>query len=92
MLLIDRGTGGRGRPAAGLSCRGPLASMSRSRCPMVASWSPSGTLARSSPKAERDAPEWQAAMKALLLVATRDGPTMLARIGMTQALNRLQQA
>jgi hypothetical protein len=28
------------------------------------------------PKAEHDTPEWQAAMEALLLVATRDGPTM----------------
>jgi hypothetical protein len=40
------------------------------------------------PKAEHDAPEWQAAMEALLLVAERDGPTMLARIGMMRALNR----
>lgn len=40
------------------------------------------------PKAECDAPEWPAAMEALLLVAERDGPTMLARIGVMQALNR----
>jgi hypothetical protein len=40
------------------------------------------------PKAEHDAPEWRAAMEALLLVAERDGPTMLARIGMMRALNR----
>ena len=38
--------------------------------------------------AEHDAPEWQAAMEALLLVAERGGPTMLARIGVMQALNR----
>jgi hypothetical protein len=31
------------------------------------------------PKAEHSAPEWQAAMQALMLVATRGGPTMLAR-------------
>jgi hypothetical protein len=31
------------------------------------------------PKAEHDAPEWQTAMEALLLVAERNGPTMLAR-------------
>jgi hypothetical protein len=40
------------------------------------------------PKAEHDAPEWQAAMEALLLVAERNGPTMFARIGMMRALNR----
>jgi len=37
------------------------------------------------PKAEHEAPEWQAAMEALILVATHGGPTMFARIGM---LNR----
>ena len=40
------------------------------------------------PKAEHEAPEWQAAAEALLLVAERDGPTMLARIGIMGALNR----
>jgi hypothetical protein len=39
------------------------------------------------PKAERQAPEWQTAMQALLLVAEQNGPTMFARIGMTRALN-----
>jgi hypothetical protein len=38
------------------------------------------------PKA--DAEEWQAAMRALLLVAEHDGPTMFARIGVMRALNR----
>ena len=33
------------------------------------------------PKPEHDAPEWQAAMEALLLVADLGGPTMFARIG-----------
>jgi hypothetical protein len=32
--------------------------------------------------------EWQAAMEALILVATSGGPTMFARIGVMQALNR----
>jgi hypothetical protein len=32
--------------------------------------------------------EWQAATQALILVATKGGPTMLARIGIMQALNR----
>jgi hypothetical protein len=40
------------------------------------------------PKAEHDAAEWQTAMETLLLVAERDGPEMMARIGMMQALNR----
>jgi hypothetical protein len=40
------------------------------------------------PKAEHDAAEWQAAMEALILVATSGGPTMFARIGVMRALNR----
>jgi hypothetical protein len=40
------------------------------------------------PKAEHEAPEWLAAAEALLLVAERGGPTMLARIGVMRALNR----
>jgi hypothetical protein len=31
------------------------------------------------PKAEHDAQEWQAAMEALILVATEGGPTMFVR-------------
>jgi type I restriction-modification system DNA methylase subunit len=34
------------------------------------------------------APDWQAAMEALILVATLGGPTMFARIGVMRALNR----
>ncbi len=33
------------------------------------------------PKTEHEAPEWQAAMEALILVATLGGPTMFARGG-----------
>jgi hypothetical protein len=40
------------------------------------------------PKAEHEAPEWQTAMEALILVATHGGPTMFARIGIMRALNR----
>jgi hypothetical protein len=40
------------------------------------------------PKAEHDAPEWQAAMETLMQVAEHDGPTMFARIGGMRALNR----
>jgi hypothetical protein len=40
------------------------------------------------PKAEHEAQEWQAAMEALILVATLGGPTMFARIGIMMALNR----
>jgi hypothetical protein len=39
------------------------------------------------PKAEHEVPEWQAAMQALILVATKGGPTMLARIGIMRALH-----
>ena len=47
-----------------------------------------GTYVTKLPKAEHTAPEWQAAMEALMLVATHDGPTMFARIGVMRALNR----
>jgi hypothetical protein len=40
------------------------------------------------PKAEHEAKEWQTAMEALILVGETDGPTMFARIGVMQALNR----
>jgi hypothetical protein len=49
-----------------------------------------GTYITKLPKAEHEAPEWQAAMEALILVATKGGPTMLARIGMMRALSRHQ--
>jgi hypothetical protein len=47
-----------------------------------------GTCITRLPKAEHEAPEWLAAMEALILVATHGGPTMFARIGVMQALNR----
>ena len=47
-----------------------------------------GTYITKLPKAEHEAPEWQAAAQALLRVATSGGPTMLARIGIMQALDR----
>ena len=40
------------------------------------------------PEAEHSAPEWQAAMEALILVAETGGPTMLAQVGVMRALNR----
>jgi hypothetical protein len=40
------------------------------------------------PKAEHEAPEWLAAMEALILVAESGGATMMARIGVMRALNR----
>jgi hypothetical protein len=40
------------------------------------------------PEAVHEVPEWQAAMEALILVATLNGPTMMARIGVMRALNR----
>ena len=47
-----------------------------------------GTYITKLPKAEHEAPDWQAATEALILVATLGGPTMFARIGMMRALNR----
>jgi hypothetical protein len=40
------------------------------------------------PKAEQQIEEWQTAVEVLIQVATRGGPTMLARIGVMRALNR----
>ena len=40
------------------------------------------------PKAKHSALEWQAAIEALTIVATRGGPTMHARIGVLRALHR----
>jgi hypothetical protein len=39
------------------------------------------------PKKESDLPEWQTAIEVLMLVS-RGGPTMMARIGVMKALNR----
>jgi hypothetical protein len=47
-----------------------------------------GEYITSVPKKEHDAPEWQAAMQTLILVAEGGGPTMFARIGVMRALNR----
>ena len=47
-----------------------------------------GTYITKLPKAEHESSEWQAAMEALILVATSGGPTMFARIGVMRALNR----
>jgi hypothetical protein len=47
-----------------------------------------GTYITKLPKAVHTAAEWQAAMRALILVATSGGPTMLARMGIMKALNR----
>ena len=40
------------------------------------------------PKSESALAEWQAAIEALMLVSERNGPTILARIGVMRALNR----
>ena len=39
------------------------------------------------PKKESDLPEWQTAIEVLML-CSRGGPTMMARIGVIKALNR----
>ena len=45
-----------------------------------------GTYITKLPKADHEAAEWQAAMQALILVATSGGPTMFARIDVMRAL------
>jgi hypothetical protein len=47
-----------------------------------------GTYVTKLPKAEHMTAESQAAMEALILVATLGGPAMFARIGVMRALNR----
>ena len=47
-----------------------------------------GTYITKLPKDKHESLEWQAAMEALILVATSGGPTMFARIGVMRALNR----
>jgi hypothetical protein len=47
-----------------------------------------GTYITELPKAEPTAPEWQAAMEALMLVTTLGGLTMFARIDVLRAPNR----
>jgi hypothetical protein len=47
-----------------------------------------GTYITRLPKAEHTTPEGQAAMEALILVATVGGPTIFARIGVMRAINR----
>jgi len=39
------------------------------------------------PKREHNAPAWQAAIEALILVAEHGGPTMFARIGVMRQLH-----
>jgi hypothetical protein len=38
------------------------------------------------PKAEHEAPEWRDAMECLMSVAEKNGPTMMARIGIMRTL------
>lgn len=40
------------------------------------------------PKREHDAPEWRAAIEALMLIAEHGGDTMLPRIGIMRAVYR----
>jgi len=58
------------------------------RRPRTATLLDAGEYIAALPKKEHAAPEWQAAMEALILVAEGGGPTMFARIGVVRALNR----
>ena len=40
------------------------------------------------PKAEQEAPEWQAASEALIMAAEGRGPLLHARVGVLRTLNR----
>ena len=61
----------------------------RSRCPAARQFleDAAGDIMKL-PKAEQNLGEWQAAIECLILVAEKNGPTMMARIGMMKALNR----
>jgi hypothetical protein len=59
-----------------------------SRGPSLVTLEDAGAYITKLPKAVHEAAEWQAAMEALILVATLGGPTMFARIGVMKALNR----
>jgi hypothetical protein len=59
-----------------------------SRGRQLAALQDAGTYITKLPKAEHEAAQWQAAMEALILVATSGGPVMFARIGIMRALNR----
>jgi hypothetical protein len=65
-----------------------LTSRSRRRVCQLVTLEDAGRYITKLPKAEHQAAEWQAAMEALILVATSGGPTMFARIGVMRALNR----
>jgi hypothetical protein len=56
--------------------------------PQIVTLRDAATYVTKLPKSEHEAPEWQAAMEALMLVAELGGPTMFARIGVMRALNR----
>jgi hypothetical protein len=71
-----------------LTAAGNERSTNLSRCPRGRALQDTGNYIIKLPKAEHEAPEWQAAMQELLLVAKSGGPTMLARIGIMQALRR----
>ena len=58
------------------------------RCRRLVTLEDAGNYITKLPKAEHEAQEWQAAMEAMILVATSGGPTMFARIGIMRALNR----
>jgi hypothetical protein len=57
---------------------------------MLVTLGDAGNYITSLPKKESALPEWQAAIQALMLVS-RGGPTMLARIGFMKALHRNEE-
>jgi hypothetical protein len=63
----------------------PVLHFPGTRCPHYAPVGTAGLSGRVG--TDSDLPQWQAASEALLLVS-RGGPTMMARIGVMRALNR----
>ena len=57
------------------------------RGPQLVTLEDAGNYITRLPKAEHTTAEWQAAIEALILVATLGGPTTFARIGIIRALN-----
>jgi hypothetical protein len=51
-----------------------------------------GTYITKLPKAEHEAPEWRAAMECLILVAEKNAPTMMARIGVMRGTQSPRRA
>jgi hypothetical protein len=74
-----------------LACRGPAGSTIRFRAigsGQLVTLEDATKYIQRLPEAEQQLEAWRNAVEALLLVVDRNGPTMMARIGVMRALNR----